>query len=177
MSIFGQSLAQPFILCDDFSRKERRSGEALFTRGRGMDWIVFSAVASCFAAIGGLVVAVIKLWLVRKDKADLASRLEKEEKESEATRKATKEILDHTVGLRKLLDEKETRIRQLEKQIDELYKVVPEARTSDILAQRRTELERQKLDMQKEREQWKKLIAVAKGIGWVLDRMKEDDEG
>ena len=63
-----------------------------------------------------------------------------------------------------------------EKRIDELYKIVPEARTSDILAQRRTELERQKLDMQKEREQWKKLVAVAKGIGWVLDRMKEDDE-
>jgi len=131
-----------------------------------MDWIVFSAVVSSIGVIGGLVVAVVKLWL----------QVKKEKKDAKANREAAKEILDQAVALRKALDDKETKIQQLEKRIDELYKVVPEARTADILVQKRTELAQRKLDMQNEREQWNRLVAVAKGIGWILDRMKENEE-
>ena len=131
-----------------------------------MDWIVFSAVVSSIGVIGGLVVAVVKLWL----------QVKKEKKDAKANREAAKEILDQAVALRKALDDKETKIQQLEKRIDELYKVVPEARTADILVQKRTELAQRKLDMQNEREQWNRLVAVAKGIGWILDRVRENEE-
>jgi len=128
-----------------------------------MDWTAVTAIATL-----GLFLVGIATFLNLK--------LEKEKKNAEANRNATKEILDYVASLRKLLDDKEDRIQQLERRIDELYRIVPEARTSGIVAQKKAELAQQKLDAQKERDQWKRLVAVAKGIGWVLDRMKEDDE-
>lgn len=142
-----------------------------------MDLLSLSALITSVAAVGGLILAVVKLWYQRgKDKAETDSKIEKERKDGEANRATTKEILDHAAALRSMIDEKEKKIQALEKRIDALSKAVPEARTADILAQKRAEMERERLAMEKEREQWKRLVAVAKGIGWVFDRMKEDDE-
>jgi hypothetical protein len=128
-----------------------------------MDWTAVTAIAT----LGLLLVGIATF---------LNSKLEKEKKNAEANRNATKEILDYAATLRKLLDDKENRIQQLERRTDELYKIVPEARTSGIVAQKRADLAQQKLDAEKERDQWKRLAAVGKAIGWVLERMKEDEE-
>ena len=142
-----------------------------------MDWLAVSAIATSVAALGGLLIAIFKLWTQhKKDKADMDSKLEKEKADGEANRATTKEILDHASALRSMIDEKEKKIQALEKRFDALSKAIPQAQTAEILAQKRAEMERERLAMAKERDQWNKLVAVAKGIGWVLDRMKEDDE-
>ena len=142
-----------------------------------MDWLAVSAIVTAVTALGGLVIAVVTLWTQRKkDKAEMDSKLEKEKTDGEADRATTKEILDHASALRNMIEEKGKRIQALEKRVDSISKAIPQAQTADILAQKRAEMEREKLAMAKEREQWNKLVAVAKGIGWVLDRMKEDEE-
>ena len=142
-----------------------------------MDWLVVSAIVTSVAALGGLVIAAVTIWVQhKKDKAEMDSKLEKEKTDGEADRATTKEILDHASALRSMIEEKEKKIQALEKRVDSLSKAIPQAQTADILAQKRAEIERERLAMAKERDQWNKLVAVAKGIGWFLDRMKEDDE-
>jgi len=124
-----------------------------------------------------VVIGVVALWIQhKKDKAEMDSKLEKEKIDGEADRATTKEILDHASALRSLIEEKEKKIQALEKRVDSLSKAIPQAQTADILAQKRAEMERERLAMAKERDQWNRLVAVAKGIGWILDRVKEDEE-
>jgi len=41
---------------------------------------------------------------------------------------------------------------------------------------KKAELQKQKLGLEREKLKWKQLVGAAKGIGWVLDRLSEEEE-
>ena len=50
-----------------------------------------------------------------------------------------------------------------------------EGRTSDAAALAAVELRRQKLTLEREKHEWRKNRDVAKAIGWLVDRIGEDE--
>jgi hypothetical protein len=54
--------------------------------------------------------------------------------------------------------------------------VTPAEQARIALAQRSEERKRLELQLSQQREQWKRQKDVAKAIGWVLDRMRSDEE-
>lgn len=48
--------------------------------------------------------------------------------------------------------------------------------SSGALQQRVEERRRLKLEMEREKEQWRRQKDIAKAIGWIADRLGEDDE-
>ena len=116
----------------------------------------------CSAAVVGAAIAVIKLWWeIRKD------------------RKTTRQILDHISSLRKSMAKNAVAIKKLESTCDTLQKAADGKLTTSSLSaieERKLALREAELARKKERDEWNKVVAVAKGIGWVLDRMGEEDE-
>jgi hypothetical protein len=109
----------------------------------------------CVAAVIGVTITAIKTyWDIRKD------------------RKTTRRILDHIKSVRKSVKRNEKAIEKLRIAVD------GGLTTSSVQAieERKIALKEAELARKKEQDEWNKVVAAAKGIGWFLDRMKEDEE-
>jgi hypothetical protein len=122
--------------------------------------IVNSVLASC--AIGSLILSYL----------GFKREIEKEQREGENERKTTRQMLNHLEVLRSSVEANRKSIHDLEKSVE--GKVAPSAVRS--IEQRKAELKDEELRLKKERQEWKKLTDVAKGIGWAWKVLKEDDE-
>jgi SH3-like domain-containing protein len=82
-------------------------------------------------------------------------------------------MVDYLAIMKKELDDHRKIIASLEKKVNEALsktqKTVPDE-------DKRLQIEQQRLDLEREKLQWQQLVDAAKGIGWVLDRLDEDEE-
>ena len=67
----------------------------------------------------------------------------------------------------KIEDEK---IVSLQEQIDRMHQVVPELITDDILEKKRLELQQEKLEAQKKRDEWARIRDIRNFKQWLADR-------
>jgi len=124
--------------------------------GMEMDWLIISAIGT----IGLFGIALLKLWL----------QIKSEKQKGESERATTKQMLDHLNALRRNIEANRKAIKKLEKSIDN--QITPKVATA--IDERKTALKEEELRLKKEKQEWKKLTDIAKGIGWAIKRMKEE---
>jgi len=116
----------------------------------------------CAAAVVGVVLAALKLWWeIRKDRI------------------TTRQILDHISSLRESMKQNAMAVKKLEAICDTLQKAADaKLTTSSVKAieERKLALKEAELARKREKDEWGKVVAVAKGIGWILDKMGEEEE-
>ena len=105
------------------------------------------------AAVIGVVLTAVKIyWEIRKD------------------RRTTRKMLDHIKILRANVEENRKEIERLRI----AYESKLTSSSQVALEKRRQELKEAELQTKKEQQEWKKLVQIAKGIGWFLERTKEE---
>jgi len=102
----------------------------------------------------------------------VASTVNEERKKGESERKTTRQLLDYINTLRTDVEENRKAVKRLEQVIEN--RLTPSSATA--IQDKQQILKEEALRLKKEQLEWNKLKGVAKGIGWVLDRMKETDE-
>ena len=136
------------------------------TGGDGLDLVLLILSASnatlAVCAIGNLVLSY----------RGFRRELEKERSESEKERDTTRQMLDHITAMRKNIEDNSAAIAHLEKAAE--HSLTPSSEAA--IRERQLALEEAEHARKKERDEWDKLVAVARGIGWVLDKMGEEEE-
>jgi len=105
------------------------------------------------AAVVTVALAAVKMyWEMRKD------------------RRTTKQMLDHIATLRTNVEGNHKEIEKLRAAYEGRLTLASES----ALKQRQLALKEAELQMKKEQQEWKKLVQIARGIGWYLERTKEE---
>jgi hypothetical protein len=105
--------------------------------------------------------------------AKLYYDLRKERTQGESERNTTREMMDYLAILKKDSQDQRDRIASLESKVNETVRKTQGPQPSE---DKMLELEKQRLDLEREKLQWQQLVDAAKGIGWVLEKLSEEDE-
>lgn len=104
-------------------------------------------------AIAGVVLTAIKtFWDIRKD------------------RDTTREMLTNIQSMRRAIDSIRKEIKKLQEASDNRLT----STSKDALEQRRQALREQELQMEKEKQNWLRLVDVARGIKWYINKSDEE---
>jgi len=136
--------------------------------------ITNTILAAC--AIGGFIISYLRF---KEKNAAINSRLDEQSEKGENERDTTIQMLDHIKALRLNMETNQKAINELEKSLKKLEECVEHRispRAANEIEKKRQALKEAELVRKKEQDEWKKLVAVAKGIGWVLNRIKEEEE-
>ena len=129
--------------------------------GGNMSWVET-------ATLGATIVGLVAIPLVK-----LYYDFRKERKQGESERKTTREMMDYLAILKKESEGHRKAIAALELRVNEALAKTQKTQPNGA---KKLELQKQKLDLEREKLQWKQLVDAAKGIGWVLERLSEEDE-
>ena len=136
--------------------------------------VIYSILAIC--SIAGFVLSYIKFG---REEKRISKNMAEEKKKGEKERETTRQMLDHIDALRKTIDKNQKSMDAIERKISVLEKAVDgKLTTSSVKAidDYQKAVEERKLAIEQEKFEWSKLVDIAKGIGWFLDRIKEDEE-
>jgi hypothetical protein len=120
------------------------------------------------ATLGATIIGLIAIPLVK-----FYYDFRKERKQGESERQTTREMVDYLAIMKKELDDHRKIIASLEKRVNEALSKTQKTVPGE---DKRLQIEQQRLDLEREKLQWQQLVDAAKGIGWVLDRLDEDEE-
>jgi len=120
------------------------------------------------ATLGAMIVGLVAIPL-----AKLYYDLRKERTQGESERNTTREMMDYLAILKKDSQDQRDRIASLESKVNETVRKTQGPQPSE---DKMLELEKQRLDLEREKLQWQQLVDAAKGIGWVLEKLSEEDE-
>lgn len=126
-----------------------------------MDWVPTVALA---VAVGMLTVATVKLY------SDLRSARRKARTEQENTMQFQKLVKELT----NVVSSYDNEVAHLRREVERLGS---ESRSTRPVVLPSSDLERQKLAQRQREAEWKKIGDIAKGIGWILDRVEYEEDG
>ncbi len=140
--------------------------------------------ASALIGLGGLAIAVIKLWsdlrAERRRSANETDRIQVEAEQAASVGRLAKSQVGEVEELRKLVVSLTKVVESYDREVASLRRAVEmlrgEARSSVSSQQLVAEVERQKLEQRKAEAEWRKTRDIAKGLGWILDRLSTGDE-
>lgn len=145
--------------------------------------------ATALIGLGGLTIAVLKLWLdlriERRRTATENSRIKVESEQAVSVGKLAKsqvreveEVKKLVASLAKVAENYNREVAALRREVELLRR---DAASSGSSHQILAAIEQQKLAQRKAETGWRQAVDIAKGIGWLLDRMsdgeEEDDDG
>jgi len=120
------------------------------------------------ATLGATIIGLVAIPLVK-----LYYDFRKERKQGESERKTTREMMDYLAILKKESEDHRKAIASLELRVNQALDKTLKTQPNEI---KKAELQKQKLDLEREKLKWKQLVVAAKGVGWVLDRLSEEEE-
>jgi hypothetical protein len=120
------------------------------------------------ATLGATIVGLVAIPLVK-----LYYDFRKERKQGESERETTREMMDYLAILKMESEDHRKAIASLELRVNQALDKTLKTQPNEI---KKAELQKQKLDLEREKLKWKQLVVAAKGIGWILERLGEDEE-
>ncbi len=139
--------------------------------------------ASALIGLGGLAIAVVKLWLdLRVERRRFGVEADRARAESEqaasvgrlakSQAREVEELRKLAASLTKVVGSYDQEVLSLRREVELLRR---QAATTGSSQQLLAEVERQKLEQRKADAEWRKTRDLAKGLGWILDRLSGDE--
>jgi len=139
---------------------------------------------TALVGLGGLALATLKLYLdlrTERQRSNVAmSQLQVDTKKASSIELLASAQTQQGAELKKLVGSLTNVVKTYEGELESLRREVAvlrrEAGSGAAVQSALVEVERQKLEQRKREVEWRKARDIARGLGWLLDRMSTEDE-